>query len=117
LDICTRSFPASQGQLTHARLIPRTEIPPAAVTGPATRSRPFHFGDSGASKRTQKSHFGSIPKWVVPGTTALENVLLQPAARVERDEERYECVHQPRDLAGLAAHDLHDHVGDHAEAD
>src|SRR3954451_22452964 len=43
-------------------------------------------------------HKGSDPCFV----TWLENVLLQPAARVEGHEQRHQRVHQQRNLACLA---------------
>src|SRR3954453_7783569 len=67
VNICTSADSPKAGQLTPARVIHlATEIPPAAVSGPARQRRPSH----------------------------LEDVLLQPVAREERDEERHQRVHQ-----------------------
>src|SRR3954470_235807 len=60
LDICTRSLPAFEGQLTRARLIPSHRNPSRSSVRAGPRSRPFHVVED-----------------------VLEDVLLQPAACVE----------------------------------
>src|SRR4051812_26834426 len=67
LDICTSALSRFSGQLTPATVYPSHRNPSRSSDRAGPRSRPFHF---------------------------LEDVLLEPPAGVEGEEQRHEQVHQ-----------------------
>src|SRR3954451_13381460 len=67
LDICTSALSRVRGQLTPAKVLPSHRNPSRSSDRAGPRSRPFHF---------------------------LEDVLLEPPAGVEGEEQGDEEVHQ-----------------------